>query len=399
MLLDSGTERTLARATPTLRTTADHSVKTAPRASLTLGKSTWEICGVKRPNLTAAIVGWLAAVLASACSNSTGATDASATDGQDADATIEQSPECDAYLRCVAELTPEGFGPLLEAYGPSGTCWEESDVAQLCSETCESALESLETAFGDGACENPSGTDSTGSSDSTEAGDPVDIDLGEVSCVEFGTHQLRDFVVSGDPDSLACTLESGPGAGRFPAGLSVSSDCGFEGSLPDDRVGGWAVVVRVEQSAGPDAYVPFCARTPGSADSNVEITPTPVMRSEFSPNAPVSFGGDGTPRFEIRAPPDQCEPGTCLYTYEWDLSTAGFDLSTVGFEDELLVDGGDAVGMSHGLSLTGPAVPAELNARPWVQSLDVDYCFGTRPLAGCSRPSVRSAFAVVMHPG
>ncbi len=74
---------------------------------------------------------------------------------------INQLPICDEYLQCLAEVAPTEFPPALDAYGPSGSCWESADAAQACGTACESGLVDLEDALGEDACEEVGPLDPT----------------------------------------------------------------------------------------------------------------------------------------------------------------------------------------------------------------------------------------------
>jgi hypothetical protein len=52
---------------------------------------------------------------------------------------IEQSEECAAWLRCMAEVMPEEYPTALDAYGPAGTCWS-SDAPDSCTFECSTAI-------------------------------------------------------------------------------------------------------------------------------------------------------------------------------------------------------------------------------------------------------------------
>lgn len=68
---------------------------------------------------------------------------------------ISQTDACRHYLECVAETSPAAVGPLLETYGPTGTCWESTaEVAELCDSACEDALATTAAAYPDAkACQ------------------------------------------------------------------------------------------------------------------------------------------------------------------------------------------------------------------------------------------------------
>src|SRR5262245_61543296 len=42
---------------------------------------------------------------------------------------------CDAYLKCVASVSPETLPAAMATYGPTGTCWEaDAGLADTCVE-------------------------------------------------------------------------------------------------------------------------------------------------------------------------------------------------------------------------------------------------------------------------
>lgn len=73
--------------------------------------------------------------------------------------------------------------------------------------------------------------------------------------------------------------------------------------------------------------------------------------------------------------------------------TLGVIALSVGPLDE----GGAAVGLQDGLSLSTKSVSSEFEVRPWVQSFEADSGFDPGVL-DCRGPSLYSAFALVMHP-
>jgi len=54
-----------------------------------------------------------------------------------------QDPECEAYLDCVAEVTPEALPDALEAYGADGDCWADEPSAEQCVTACRAGLTDL----------------------------------------------------------------------------------------------------------------------------------------------------------------------------------------------------------------------------------------------------------------
>lgn len=369
-----------------------------------------EYPGVKKAKTLAGLAWSLSLVGCGSAGTPSGAsaTDAAGTDaqtesrGEGTSGAVEPSAVCEAYLRCVTDVTPEALGSLLEAYGPSGTCWQDAEVAGLCSDACESATESLEEAFGEGACEETSDGSTSGpggSGSTTSVEEPVVLDLGGVSCVEFGAQELQDFIVSGAAGSLSCAVDDGIGSGRLPNGLTVTPDCRFDGEIREDRFGGWAAIVRVSQAGVPDQFVPFCAtQLDDASPPHVQITPTAVARSEFAPGEQVQIPADQSPNFQILGL-ELCRGGCSNYSYTWGVTPSPFDGPAITFDDELLEDRiGVAIGLTHGLTMTGRSVSGELEGRPWVALVLVDYCFASRPISRCESSDAAAAFAVVMHP-
>lgn len=53
---------------------------------------------------------------------------------------------CEAYIACVAETTPAGLAAVLAAYGKTGSCWQQGDLA-LCEQACHSGIVAAHKAF------------------------------------------------------------------------------------------------------------------------------------------------------------------------------------------------------------------------------------------------------------
>ena len=113
----------------------------------------------------------VATVLALGCGPKAGEDGGSGTEGT-TDGDLSPSATCDAYLECASVVTPAELGPLLDTYGPEGSCWQSTqEVADQCEIACESGLAQLQMAFPDEAvCSDPV-DDGTGTGGGT--GDPV----------------------------------------------------------------------------------------------------------------------------------------------------------------------------------------------------------------------------------
>ncbi|MEX1363780.1 MAG: hypothetical protein AB1Z98_11675 [Nannocystaceae bacterium] len=94
------------------------------------------------------------ALLLLACGSASGGATSQGTEGTAGSTGPDLSPSvaCDAYLECATIVTPAGLGPLLDAYGPEGTCWQSTPaVAEQCEMACEAGLELLQMSFPDEA--------------------------------------------------------------------------------------------------------------------------------------------------------------------------------------------------------------------------------------------------------
>ena len=113
----------------------------------------------------------VATVLALGCGPKAGEDGGSGTEGT-TDGDLSPSATCDAYLECASVVTPAELGPLLDTYGPEGSCWQSTqEVADQCEIACESGLAQLQMAFPDEAvCSDPV-DDGTGTGGGT--GNPV----------------------------------------------------------------------------------------------------------------------------------------------------------------------------------------------------------------------------------
>lgn len=215
------------------------------------------------------------------------------------------------------------------------------------------------------------------------------IDAG-TACLGAGD-DLRSLVVegTGDGSPITCDLPGGNGNGRKPNGIDANSDgCTLTGTIAEDRYGTWVFMMRGTQS-GAEVFVPYCvtndeaqgyeitARHSGSDDAAL----LPIAR-EYDPTADFSVGADMDPRYEVTAP-GVCG-ASCFYKYSFlrtnaPIGEGGFSLDPDGLVQDA---GGQSIGFFHELRVSGPAVPEEFRARPWVLSVAVSYCI-TGSDTGC----------------
>ncbi|MCR9161408.1 MAG: hypothetical protein ACE37F_29540 [Nannocystaceae bacterium] len=241
-----------------------------------------------------------------------------------------------------------------------------------------------------------SSSSSTSGADTSSSGDAacqeLTIDLGDEPCVRFGEHELADFLDDCGP--VTCAPRSGPGDGRFPLGLSVGPDCTFQGIFSEDRIGGWAQLVDVERD-GLSTPVAFCAvqdTTPSGY--TVEFEQGAVARQTFDPAGAISLGD---PVLRVR-PATDCG-ADCGFSLAFDRLDGGFDAGTPGLISEL----DDSGTLTQTLDATADEVPAEFADRPWVFSIDVNYCIQAGEACSMINPNTEamdafSAFAMVMVP-
>jgi hypothetical protein len=202
------------------------------------------------------------------------------------------------------------------------------------------------------------------------------------ACLRPG-QDLRELVVdgSGDGSAIACDIPGGNGNGRKPNGVDADSQgCTVTGTIAEDRYGTWVFMMRGTQS-GAQVFVPYCVTNDepqgydivGRHDGSNDAALIPIARS-YDPTAAFTVGSDMDPRYEITAP-GICG-ASCFYKYSFlrtnaPIGDGGFSLDP----DGLLDDGaGQNIGFFHELRVSGPAVPPEFLARPWVLSVAVSYC-------------------------
>ena len=324
-------------------------------------------------------------------------------DGSSGGAADMQTQACRSYLECAAEHVPGELGQLIDAFGPSGSCWEgDASLAMTCDEACEAGLADLVDAFGERACGAPGNDEGeTTEGETGPSGPPLEIDLGAAPCVRFGVDALSDFIVADSGAPITCEMLREGGDGRLPDGLTVDSSCAFAGTIIEERVGGWAQIVRVSQDA-VEHLVPFCAtRESTSAPYEIEIAPSAIMQATFAPGQPVAFGEPGAPAVEVTSPPERCCE-MCFYGYTWVASSSALDESMIPLADPaLLYRDGIPIGLTHGIAVPASAVSSAYEDRPSVFRVEVDYCFSQSP-DGCAPGSDADdaflAFALVLQP-
>jgi hypothetical protein len=314
-----------------------------------------------------------------------------------------QTEACRSYLECAAEHVPGELAQLIDAFGPSGSCWEgDPSLATTCDQACEAGLADLVDAFGKRACGAPADDEGeTTGGETGPSGPPLEIDLGDAPCVRFGVDALSDFIVADNGAPITCEMLRDGGDGRLPDGLTVESNCVFAGTITEERVGGWAQIVRVSQD-GVEHLVPFCATTEStSAPYEIAISPSRVMQAAFVPGEPLAFGEPGAPEVEVASPPGLCGE-MCFYSYAWTVSASALDgLAFTLADPALLYRDGMPIGLTHGIAMSASAVAGPYDDRPWVFAVEVDYCFSQSSDAcvpGGDADDAFFAFALVMRP-
>lgn len=221
---------------------------------------------------------------------------------------------------------------------------------------------------------------------------------------------ILDVVVAGTGDQtpLRCDVTGGSGNGRIPEGIGVDQDtCQIVGSINEDRLGTWVFMVQAVQS-GVELFVPYCITN--DQPQGYDITATyngmsdvallPIVEL-YDPEAPFELGGDGDPRYEITSA-SICG-AACFYRYSFLRTNAPIEDNGFGLEpDGLVLDPmGEAIGFFHELRISGPAVPAEFQQRPWVLSVRAEYCI-TDQADGCADVEAEGdgalEFGIIMIP-
>ncbi|MBV1860378.1 MAG: hypothetical protein KUG77_18340 [Nannocystaceae bacterium] len=247
-----------------------------------------------------------------------------------------------------------------------------------------------------------SSSSTTTSADTSSSGpdlcETFTVDLGDEPCVRFGEHELSDFVEDCGP--LTCTPRTEPGDGLLPDALSVTAGCSFEGTIGEDRVGGWAQIVDVERD-GQSVLVPFCAVQETSfAGYTVEIAPGPVAAQSFDPAGAISLE-DSNPTLRVR-PAQPCPEDDCAYALAFSLSEGGFDPSSFVLGGEFVDEEGSAT-LVQPISASNTMLDSALTDRPWVFSIEINYCIQGGDACSLINPNTDAtdafaAFAVIMRP-
>jgi hypothetical protein len=208
-------------------------------------------------------------------------------------------------------------------------------------------------------------------------------------CLRPGENLLSLVVDgTGDGTEIRCDYTGGSGNGRKPNGVEVeASACALTGTIAEERYGTWVFMMRGVQS-GAEVFVPFCvtndepqgyeitARHSGNDDAAL----LPITRV-YDPTADFSVGADMDPRYEITA--DICG-ASCFYKYAFlrtnaPIGEGGFSLDPDGLlQDDMM----ESLGFFHELRVSGPPVPEEFLARPWILSAAVSYCISASD-TGC----------------
>ncbi|MBV1858138.1 MAG: hypothetical protein KUG77_06970 [Nannocystaceae bacterium] len=268
---------------------------------------------IKRAFLAAAPVAWVLGAIA--CTNGEGneanvlpevpgGSSSTAGPSGSSGETGGESEVCDAYLRCAADLTPEIFETLLDTYGPSGTCWAGGDAgaAELCVDSCEAGLQSLEDGFGEEACDQ-------GASDRT----PVTY---RFDCI--------DIQMIGDADSTVIQAQIlgntwGSDIDQFKLNILL------EVASRDAEAG--EAMLGILSGVGPDA-AGQCAQSETVSD----LIPVTFAASEtrWGPGSAVgecsapTSGSDGV-SYQMELPPDRV-----VYIYSEDNDETPFNCTPAG---------------------------------------------------------------------
>ncbi len=242
-------------------------------------------------------------------------------------------------------------------------------------------------------------------------GDPLGVDLSSnvKGCIEAG-QVLEQFLTGGDDTPLTCTVATGRGNGKLPAGITVNADtCEIEGSITETRYGTWVWIVEVQQS-GASVYVPHCATQDMQApqaytisanhDGGTQNELVPGIAT-FAPGQAVAYGEAGDPLFTILGP---CGQNTCYFKYAFRVNASLFDTRTL--DPSALLDdmNGDPIGFTHEMSASGPAVSAAFETRAWVLNWSIDYCISDMQTDCATNDDVIAngngnlEFAVIMFP-
>ncbi len=92
-------------------------------------------------------MGWALLLTVAACGDSGGD---GGSGGGDSPALLDQSDACKRYVECTSTVAPSGLGPILDAYGPDGSCWgQDQDLWDTCNDACINGTADYSTQFPD----------------------------------------------------------------------------------------------------------------------------------------------------------------------------------------------------------------------------------------------------------
>ena len=192
------------------------------------------------------------------------------------------SPDCDAYLECVLEATPDAYGGAVAVYGPNSDCRNSTpQVAEDCEQACRAARSNLHESYPDVAACGEGEPATTGSTAGhTVSGSVVLVNAGDVK----GTSVILAPTASFSPDLPHSTA---------PDGAKVMAEGPWSiADVPDGTY--WllvaheddGLVVDAEGFDGPPMVVV------AGADVMLEATKVTAAISGVSPTGGALVGGE-----------------------------------------------------------------------------------------------------------
>ncbi len=212
-------------------------------------------------------------------------------------------------------------------------------------------------------------------------------------CLPMGA-DINDHLSGGDETDVRCSFEEkgmnefcpyDEGNGLLPEGLTFDEDtCAATGSIAEDHMGTYVWIVAVEQS-GNTVHVPFCAtKTLDGSFHDVAVTldgnaghdPLAPAILAYDPAAPLDFGDDTDPRFNVT---DECPGASCDYFgFRFERLCSPFNEPFVYKPRDFLYDNMmNPIGFFHSViaSTHGSNVGDEINGdRTWVVNFKFWYC-------------------------
>lgn len=245
------------------------------------------------------------------------------------------SPDCDAYLDCVLEATPDAYGGAVAVYGPSSDCRNSTpQVAEDCARACRAARDDLHETHPDAAACGVDEPATTGDATSHAVSGVVEMVNAPANT---STSVLLVSAASFFPQLLHTVAPMGPGA----------MDVNGAWSIPDVPNGTyWVLIAFADDKLVPDPNGFAAPSMVVVQGEDVEIGTTKVVAAivVVSPT-----GGEVVPGVPSLVWTDQ--PGEDLYRVHvvneagdlvWDtVAPAGVDIDTVAVEYDgpELVDG------------------------------------------------------------